>query len=71
LISWQYNTGAIGAKDCDLRDAINRSAGDAAIAYEFRRWNKAGGEVSPGLVNRRESEVALWEGRNWRQYRDG
>jgi lysozyme len=69
LISWQYNTGAIKAKDCDLRDAINQGAGDAAIVAEFRRWNKAGGKVSEGLINRRESEVALWEGRDWRQYR--
>jgi lysozyme len=69
LTSWQYNTGAIGAKQCGLRDAINRSAGNAAIVHEFRRWNKADGVISQGLVNRRESEVALWEGRDWKQYR--
>jgi GH24 family phage-related lysozyme (muramidase)/uncharacterized protein YvpB len=75
LISWQYNTGAIGAEQCGLRDAINQGAGDAAIVAEFRRWNKRWDDVagklvvSQGLVNRRESEVALWEGRDWRQYR--
>ena len=75
LISWQYNTGAIGAEQCGLRDAINQGAGDAAIVAEFRRWNKRWDDtagklvVSQGLVNRRESECALWEGRDWRQYR--
>lgn len=70
LISWQYNTGAIEAKQCGLRDAVNRGAGNATIVHEFRRWNKVDGAISQGLVNRRESEVALWEGRDWRQYRN-
>jgi GH24 family phage-related lysozyme (muramidase)/uncharacterized protein YvpB len=74
LISWQYNTGAIRSNPCGLRDAINGQRGDEAIKAEFRRWNKVavpgkGLLVSQGLANRRESECALWDGRDWRQYR--
>lgn len=37
------------------------NAGDAAGAADaFRMWNKAGGKVLPGLVNRRADERALF-----------
>lgn len=69
LLSWQYNTGAILSDPCGLRDAINQGQGNEAISHQFRRWCKDSDGVNQGLVNRRESEVALWMGKDWRKYR--
>ena len=35
------------------------------VPNEIRRWNKAGGEVSQGLVRRREAEALLWDNKEW------
>ena len=36
-------------------------AGDyKGAANEFHKWNKAGGKVMAGLVNRRKAEAALY-----------
>jgi GH24 family phage-related lysozyme (muramidase) len=67
LTSWQYNTGAI--HDSTLRKVINSGGSDDAVCEQIRRWNKADGKVVQGLVNRRESECALWMGQDWRSRR--
>jgi GH24 family phage-related lysozyme (muramidase) len=57
LVSFHYNTGAIG------RATLTRKhvAGDhAGAAREFARWNKAGGRVMRGLVRRRAAEAELY-----------
>ena len=57
LVSFHYNTGAIA------RATLTRlhCAGDyAGAAREFGRWNRAGGQVMPGLVKRRAAEAALY-----------
>lgn len=57
LVSFHYNTGAIH------RATLTRKhkAGDfAGAAREFARWNKAGGRVLKGLVNRRRAEAELY-----------
>ncbi len=57
LVSFHYNTGAIG------RATLTRKhvAGDhAGAAREFSRWNKAGGRVMKGLVRRRAAEERLY-----------
>lgn len=76
LTSWQYNTGAIvyvddngKLVDSTLKKVINSGGSDAAVCEQIRRWNKAAGKVEQGLVNRRESECALWMGRDWRSHR--
>jgi len=59
LVSFHYNTGAIG------RATLTRKhrAGDyAGAAREFLRWNKAGGRVMRGLTRRREAEAKLYGG---------
>lgn len=59
LTSLTYNAGTtwIGS---GLGEAVRR--GDLEAAREiFQKYNKAGGEVLPGLVNRRSQE-ALWIG---------
>jgi lysozyme len=57
LVSFHYNTGAIG------RATLTRLhvAGDhAGAAREFSRWVRAGGRVMAGLVRRRDAEVSLY-----------
>jgi len=57
LVSFHYNTGAIG------RSTLTRKhvAGDfSGAAREFDRWVHAGGRVMPGLVRRRQAEAALY-----------
>ena len=57
LVSFHYNTGAIG------RSTLTRKhvAGDhAGAAREFDRWVHAGGRVMQGLVRRRDAEAALY-----------
>lgn len=57
LVSFHYNTGAIG------RATLTRKhkAGDfAGAAREFDRWCYSGGRVLKGLVRRRIAEAALY-----------
>ena len=60
LVSWVFNMGetpdVIGST---LLRKLN--AGDyAAVPGELARWNRSGGAVTAGLVNRRAAEVGLW-----------
>jgi len=57
LVSFHYNTGAIGRATLTRR----HKAGDhAGAAREFARWNRAGGRVLSGLTRRRAAEAALY-----------
>lgn len=57
LVSFHYNTGAIGRATLTAR----HRAGDYRAAHaEFARWNQAAGRVLPGLVRRRAAESALY-----------
>ena len=57
LVSFHYNTGAIGRATLTQRHI----AGEFAAALgEFARWNRAGGRVLNGLVRRRAAEAALY-----------
>jgi lysozyme len=59
LISFVYNVGANAFAKSTLLRKLN--AGDyAAVPAELARWNKAGGKVVEGLVNRRAAEAGLW-----------
>ena len=59
LVSFHYNTGAIGRATLTKRHL----AGDyGAAAAEFARWNRAGGRVLKGLTRRRAAEAALYAG---------
>jgi GH24 family phage-related lysozyme (muramidase) len=58
-VSLAYNVGPNAfAKSTVLRE-LNAGHKDKAAAA-FRMWNKAGGEVIQGLVNRREAEIELF-----------
>ena len=57
MVSFHYNTGAIHRATLTEK----HKAGDlAGAASEFTRWNKAGGRVLKGLVNRRREEAKLY-----------
>lgn len=57
LVSFHYNTGAIGRATLTAK----HKAGDyAGAANEFHRWNRAGGRVLPGLTRRRAAEAAVY-----------
>lgn len=57
LVSFHYNTGAIGRATL----AAKHRAGDHfGAAAEFARWKFAGGRAMNGLVRRRGEEAALY-----------
>ena len=55
-----YNIGLNAFGSSTLRKVINGGGDNAAIAAQFRSWNKAGGAVLAGLTKRREAEIALF-----------
>jgi GH24 family phage-related lysozyme (muramidase) len=57
LVSFHYNTGAIARATLTKRHVAGDHAG---AAREFARWNRAGGRVLQGLVNRRAAETELY-----------
>jgi lysozyme len=57
LVSFHYNTGAIGRATLTRKHCSGDHAGAAA---EFARWNRAGGRVLKGLTRRRAAEAALY-----------
>lgn len=61
LVDFVYNLGAGALAKSDLRVLINTNPDDFdGIAKQFRRWVYDDGKVVQGLVNRRESEIALY-----------
>lgn len=63
LTSWVFNVGAGAAADSTLRSRLAAGADPATVVREeLPRWNKGGSGVMPGLVRRRDAEVALFCG---------
>lgn len=58
IVDFTFNLGAGRLQTSTLRRRINQRDWPAA-ATELRRWVYGGGKVLPGLVTRREAEVAL------------
>jgi lysozyme len=59
-VSLAYNIGTAGFKKSSVFRKLNVNPLDATIADSFRLWNKGGGKVLPGLIKRREAEIALY-----------
>ena len=60
LVSLAYNIGTSGFKNSTLVKKLN--AGDIrGASAQFNVWNKGGGKVMQGLVNRRDVERKLFE----------
>jgi len=59
LVSISFNFGLGNLQRSTIRMKANR--GDwAGAADAFRAWTKGGGKILPGLVKRREAEIALF-----------
>ena len=59
LVSFAYNLGAGALKGSTLCRLHNEGRYVEAAA-QFQRWNKAAGQVLPGLTKRRAAEAALY-----------
>ena len=60
LVSWCFNIGCGAATSSTLVRRLNAYEDkERVIREELPRWNKGGGGVLPGLVRRREAEIAL------------
>jgi len=59
-VSLAYNIGTGGFKKSSVFKKLNINPADPSIADSFRLWNKGGGKILPGLVKRREAEIALY-----------
>ena len=64
LCSFVFNIGATAFKASTLLKQLTLGHFDAVPA-QMRRWVYAAGRVINGLKNRREAEVAIWEGRSY------
>jgi len=58
IVDFTFNLGAGRLQTSTLRRRINQRNWSAS-AQELRRWVYGGGKVLPGLVTRRETEIAL------------
>ncbi|OBU87131.1 lysozyme [Chromobacterium subtsugae] len=59
LVSFSYNLGLGNLRSSTLLRLLNK--GDyAGAAAQFPRWDRAGGQVVPGLLRRRQAEQALF-----------
>jgi len=59
LVSLSFNIGSGAFNRSTLLRKLNLGKYDE-VPYEMARWNKGGGKILPGLVKRRELEIALW-----------
>lgn len=60
LVSFAYNCGVGNLGSSTLLKLLNANADRTAVADQFLRWNKAGGQVLNGLTRRREAERSLF-----------
>jgi lysozyme len=61
LVLWTFNIGANAMRESTLVKKLNDWR-YTEVPDELRRWVRAGGQVLPGLVRRREREIAHWYG---------
>jgi len=62
LTSFCFNVGQGNFKDSTLLKLLNEGKYEE-VPTQLRKWNKAGGKVVQGLINRRENEILLWNGK--------
>ncbi|SDT47483.1 lysozyme [Maribacter dokdonensis] len=61
LVCFTYNVGPSAFLGSTLLKVINQNPNNfRAINAQFKRWNKSGGKVDKGLINRRLKEIALY-----------
>jgi lysozyme len=60
LVSFVFNVGVGAFKRSTLLKCVQANPQNQNIAYEFSRWNKAGGQALRGLIRRRKEEAELY-----------
>lgn len=65
LCSFAFNLGLGALSGSTLLKKLNLKD-CAGAAAEFRRWDKAGSKILPGLTRRRAAETALFTSHDWR-----
>lgn len=61
LVAFAFNVGDYSFKKSTLLKCLNEGRYEE-VPNQFRRWVYCGGQRSRGLLNRREREIALWQG---------
>lgn len=61
LVSFTFNVGVGAFNGSTLLKVLNQGQ-YGQVPAQLQRWNKAGGKVVQGLVNRRANEIKLWNG---------
>lgn len=62
LVSWTFNVGCGNMGGSTLVRRLNNGENPNTVAgQELPKWNKAGGNVLPGLTRRRNAEVRLFQ----------
>ena len=59
LVLFAFNVGIGAFRKSTLLRELNKENYDA-VPIQLARWNKVGGKVVRGLVNRRAAEIAMW-----------
>ena len=60
LLSLVYNIGVGAFQKSTLLKQLNSKTSPQLVAFEFLKWNKAGGRVIDGLVTRRNEEMKVF-----------
>ena len=61
LTSLIYNIGREAFRNSTLLKMLNQGRAIKDISPQFDRWNKAGGNIQPGLIRRRTAERKMFE----------
>lgn len=61
LVCWTYNLGEGNLAKSKMLERINANAETALIERSWLQWINANGKPLPGLLRRRQAEIALWK----------
>jgi len=61
LVDFIYNVGFGAFKNSGLLRMIRVNPDSTNIPVEFRKWKFANGKPLPGLIDRREAEIRLYQ----------
>ncbi|MGC2237213.1 MAG: lysozyme [Pyrinomonadaceae bacterium] len=59
LVSFTFNVGNAAFTGSTLLKVLNQKQ-YKEVPEQLLRWTRSGGKIVPGLVNRRENEIKLW-----------
>ena len=66
LVAWTFNLGPSNLSSSTLLKVLNKGEYEEVPA-QIKRWNKVKGEVSRGLIRRRQAEALLFECKEWHE----